>query len=445
MSTPADQVQQDIDSGTGQVVTPGEPAKHRDILDGQSAGHHIEPEHTEGSRGNEPPPPATGAPPTADDIPPAEPPPKTSREEIYAKARTTQDAEIADTLEEMTPAQRMHYDRMVAEAGGGPDPFAPAEEPAATPGQPSLPGEIPRQGIDTPGETTTITIYGMHEEVPTADIEAAGGISAYQKGRAADVRLERLATYEASLRNWEQQLSQSAQQPAAETPAQAGATGITEPSPTDVPGSTVDIGALSQVMTDAIYSGDREETAARFTETLTTIQADAIRAAQAAVPTQAQPSTQDQQAAAAETQARAEANTVFSQEFGDLDTPVLRQAALNMVQEVAADPVMIGRPLAEITREACGRIREDVYGTREPPPGYTPAPVATGLPPALHTAPVTPPGQDLAGRHALKRRTVVTPLTEATGRAPAPASTEKQFPNNSEFVTKLRQGRGQPT
>lgn len=435
MNNPA----QDTDSGAGQVVTPGQPVQHVDMEDGQSVGQFAEP-------------PAEGTPPTADDVVPATPPPKQSLDEIYGNAQTGRAAEIETELEGMTDAERMHYDRMVAEAGGGDDPFAdpPAApeagaQPPIDPNQPALAPEIAPQGIDTNAELTTITVYGMQEQVPTADVVASGGLEAFQKTRAADVRLQRLTTYEASLRGWEDQLSERAAviERTPQPPAADG-TGITEPSPTDAQGSNAGIDALSEVMTEAIYSGDRDEAKTKIAQVLTTISADATRAAQESV-AQSMPTGPTQQEQNDEALARQQANAVFSQEYGDLNTPVLKQAALNMVQEVARDPVMIGRPLAEITREACGRIREDVYGTRDAPAGYVPNVPAAGAPANPLIPPANPgPPTDLALRHDLKRRTVVTPLNEAHGRSPAPPNEQQQFPNNSAFVSQLRKGRGQP-
>lgn len=441
-----EQVQQDIDSGTGQVVTEGEPVQHRDMMDGQSVGHSAEPE-AEGR--------PEGSPPTSDDRPRDEPPPKVSRDEIYSKARNSRATETAEALDAMTPEQRANYDRMVHEASGeGPDPFAPQEEetppqqaqrpqqrPQPGQKQPPAPAADPAQGIDQPGEMTTITVYGMQEQVPTADVEAAGGLAAFQKQRAADIRLQRLSTYEATLRNWENQLSQRAQAQPESRPQ--GEREATEPSPTDVPG-TADVDTLAATLTDAIYSGDREEASAKLRETLGAIQDSAVRAArQNAGPSGAQPQQQPSGEDQAKAQARADANAVFRNEFPDLNTQVLRAAALNMVNEVARDPVMIGRPLSEVTREACERVREDVYGSRAIPEGYQVAqPASTD--PALHQAPAQPNPTDLAGRHALKRRTVVSPLNEAHGRTPKPTATDESFPSNSEYVAKLRRGRGQP-
>ena len=84
---------QDIDSGTGEVVTPGQPVDHVDNLDGKSAGHSIEPEdevHEPGSVVSERPAEA-------------------SREEIYNKSRTTRDIQDAADAEEQTPEQKSSH------------------------------------------------------------------------------------------------------------------------------------------------------------------------------------------------------------------------------------------------------------------------------------------------------------------------------------------------
>lgn len=473
----SDEASQDTDSGKSgddAVITPGKPVQHVDTLDGSSAGHHIEPEIIEGSTGNDVSPGHDGAPPTAADAPPNEPPPKTTREEIYAKAQTGRSAEMDEDMAAMTEAGKAeHIARLNAEAGAGEDPFAaveptetptePAVEPTQTPTEPPVvptetaappvdPAATPTldqqnaaQGIDPAPEKTTITVYGMTEEVPTADVVAAGGISNYQKNRAADVRMERMATYEASLRNYEQQLSERAagiERRGEQPPAQPG-TGITESSPTDAQGNTVDVNAQAEQLAGAIYSGDRDEATSQIKSVLTSIQSEAIRAAQASV-VQPVASGPSQAAIDAEANARREANTVFLNEFKELNTPVLKKAALDMVQTVAADPIMSGRPLSEITREACTRVREDVFRGQVP---ETPAAPAASVPstPLMPTAPTpTVATQDLGQRLELKRRTVVTPINEAHGRVATAPEVEEQFPSNSEFVNKLRKGRGQP-
>ena len=465
---------QDIDSaksGDDQTVTPGTPVEHTDLEDGKSVGHSAEPEHTEGSQGNQETPDGT-APPGAEDVPSPVPPPKVSRDDIYKNAQEQREAEITGALDEMTDDERRHYDRMVAEAGGGEDPFAqeeqtaPPEVPPADPNavrptttdQPDPNAVQPTQTVDPQGqeivtervdennETTTIIVYGMREDVPTAEVDAAGGVNAYQKQRAADIRMERLATYEASLRNYEEQLSEraAALEQGAQAPAGEG-TGATESSPTDAQGDTADVDVLAAAIADSIYSGDPDEAKKAIAGALSSIKEDATRSAQAQA-SAATPSGPSQQELDSEARSRDEANAVFRDEFQDLNNPTLKAAALNMVHQVARDPVMAGRPLSEITREACLRVREDVYGSRDrqgPAPG-NPTPPATpaSVDPLLNGQQPAP--TDLAGRHELKRRTVVTPINEATGRAPAPeGDNEQTYPTNSQYVAQMKRGRGQ--
>jgi hypothetical protein len=254
--------------------------------------------------------------------------------------------------------------------------------------------------------------------------------------------MERVATYEASLRNWEDQLSERAAKAerGEQTPAQGG-TGITGSSPTDAQGDTIDVEAQAEELAGAIYSGDRDEAKTKLAAVLASIKSDAIKAAQASVK-QTEASGRSQADLDAEAKARSDANAVFLNEFPELNTPVLKGAALDMVKKVAKDPVMIGRPLSEITREACTRVRDDVFQGKPPPAPKAPA--ATGSPTPLIPATQAPPATDLATRHNLKRRTVLTPINEAHGRAADTPAQEQKIPSNKEYVGILKRGRGQP-
>ena len=442
---------QDIDSGTGEVVTPGQPVDHVDNLDGKSAGHSIEPEdevHEPGSVVSERPAEA-------------------SREEIYNKSRTTRDIQDAADAEEQTPEQKAAIARAVLEASGqAPDedndpydgdgnlkegwvetgaapaqvvtPTAPLEQPL-----PAAPQPIAEPGIDPNAETVTIVVYGMKQEVPRAEVEAAGGIANYQKNVAADERMRRLSTYEATLRNFDQTLQQRAadqQQSPQATDAAAGS----ELPATGAQDEGVDVRAAAEKLVGAMYTGDREAAITEAAEVLGSLQDDLTRTAQAQMATQQPASAQepaaDAQAIAranAETAERAEANRVFVDEFKDLQSGVLRNATYAMVQTVAAEPIMYGRPLAEITREAGQRVRTDVFGTTAPPappaPVVDPAPVVAGA-----------PATDLAGRLELKRRTVVTPLHPTGGRFTEPSTAEQKKESNSEYIDRMaRESRGQ--
>lgn len=446
MNSPA----QDIDSGTGKVVTPGEPVDHVDTLDGQSVGHHVEPE------GDDPPEPKPG------DVV-AEKPPGDSLEDIYAKSTQNRKDDIETALAGMDETERGNYDRAVLEAQGmtdpAQDPFdgdgnlkkgwidpnaapAPAAQPVVSPdlapvpvGQPIV--ETGQPVVDLAPEMTEIVVYGMKQDVPTAEVEAAGGIASYQKIVAADERMKRASTYEASLRAFDQQLQERAAQQA-QTPPATAQTVDPELPPTGVQGESVDVQASAKRLVDAMYTGDREAAYTETAEVLTSFRDDVARAASA---TAAQPvaptvSAEEQRVATERASAQAadrlEANRVFVDEFADLSGPVLKQATYAMVQTVAAEPLMYGRPLAEITREAGSRVRADVFGEKP-----LVAPV-TG-----QVLPVEPATPILEQRMTLKKRTVVQPLIPATGRFVEPAAADQKPETNAQYVARMRTNRGQ--
>lgn len=445
---------QDIDSGSGKVLNAGEPVDHVDVEDGKSVGHSAEPESPES--GDQP------AKKGATELPP--PPQKITRDEIYSKAKQTRETEIQQSVEAMDADQKRQYDRMIAEAGGGPDPFAEDEDQETEQPQAAGKAEKPKANgsqqpakaatqtepeLDEPAETVTITVYGMQETVPRAEVEAAGGVEAYQKNRAADEKLKRLTTYEASLRDYDRQLAErAARKDREQTPARVS-TERTDPSLTDDPISAADEQELAAKIVQGMFSGDEEQATKLLAQSLASLKRDAARAVQSqrtAEPVASEPgqthTAQPSAAEVAESRARDEANAVFAKEFTDLQTPVLRSAVLDMVKQVAADPIMRGRPLAEITREAGMRVRNDVFQGKTSP-GTSPADPRprseNPSPPRQQTVPT-----DLEGRMKLKSRTVVTPMHETGQRFSAPAGDEQQYPSNTEYVNLLRKSRNQP-
>ena len=418
--------QQDIDSRTGKVVNQGEPVKHVDMEDGQSVGHSAEPEG--GEKKSDPAEPAPL------------PPQRISRDEIYANAKRNRDTTIESDMQGMTEEDRQHFERMNAEMRGedwsgkaaqdAPERAAAAQQEAAQ-DQPARqdPPQSADPALDGGEETVSIIVYGMREEVPRSEVEAAGGIEAYQKNRAADEKLRRLTTYEASLRDLDHSLQEQADRLRRSPPAREPAGG-TDPSPTDDPNSA-DEKELAAEIVKGFYSGDEEEAIEKLSSAFTRLKSGANRAAQ---PTsQEQPAAQqqrpDQQLSYNERDLE-DANAVFANEFGDLQTPVLRSAVLAMVNEVEREPLMRGRPLAEVTREAAMRVRNDVRRVNSQP--------------ANDPAPRSSVPTDLGERMELKSRTVVAPLHQASQRAPSGESEEPQFPSNSEYVQQMRQRRNQP-
>jgi len=455
MNQPA---KQDIDSGTGEIVTPGEPVDHVDIVDGQSAGHTIEPSeeiHEPGHRVSTKPG-------------------ELSRDDIYSKARTTRDIQDAVDAAEATPEQAAAIARAKLEARGA-DPEAdtdpydgdgnlkqgwidpnqpadPAAQPSVSPDPAPVPaGEpitaAPEPALDYGDETVTITVYGMKQDVPRAEIEAAGGIANYQKNLAADERMKRASTYEASLRSFDQELQERSA--AMQAPPATDTTADPELPPTGVQGESVDVQAAAEGLVAAMYTGDREAAITQAAEVLTSFKDDVARTVQTVVgqPGEPQVSAAEQQVAqdraAQEARERTEANQVFVEEFSDLQSGVLRNATYTMVQQVAAEPIMYGRPLAEITREAGLRVRKDVFGTDILPP--TPATPQSQPAPTVNMPATGGETTDLADRMALKSRTVVQPLLPAAQRFTEPANTSGQTESNSEYINRMRrESRGQP-
>lgn len=447
MNAPA---KQDIDSGTGEIITPGEPVDHVDTLDGQSAGHHIEPEDEIHEPGQSV----------------STKPGELSRDDIYGKSKDQRDAETAGAIADMTPQQRAEYQRMLAEAQGvGEDvidpfdgdgnvregwvdpnePAAPAEPAAQPVAQPAAADVQP--ALDPSDETVTIVVYGMKQDVPRAEIDAAGGVANYQKSLAADERMRRASTYEASLRTFDQELQERAASLTQQPPATA-TTADPDLPPTGDQGESVDVQAQAEALVGAMYTGDREAAITQAAKVLSSFKEDVTRSVQQIVgqPGEPQVSLAEQQAAAEraaqQNRERVEANQVFAEEFSELSSGVLRDATYRMVQTVAAEPIMYGRPLAEITREAGMRVRSDVFG--DAPPAAKPQP--TPLKPSSVNVPGSTAPTDLAGRMALKSRTVVQPLIPAGGRFTEPADAAGQrTESNSDYINRMRRdSRGQP-
>jgi len=442
-------VEQDIDTGTGEVVTPGEPVDHVDIVDGESVGHTAEPEgdvHEPGQVVREKPA-------------------SVSRDDIYSNAAVVRDGDTEDALAGMNDAEKAHYHRMVAEAQGvteeGDDPFdgdgklkegwtpeGTAVESVADPVVPAVvaapQGAAPE--LDTGSETTTIIVYGMKQEIPTAEVNAVGGVANYQKIVAADERMKRASTYEASVRAYDQEVQNRAAKLAA--PQATGTAADPELPPTGAQDETVDVHGAAEKLVGAMFTGDREVAITEAAEVLTSFKDDVTRSVQAAQAGAQGPNLEEQQAAIERantaTKERNDANQVFVDEFRDLSSPVLRNATYAMVQEVAAEPIMYGRPLAEITREAGTRVRADVFGNDYQPPGEkVETPAAVVLPTVNVPQSATP--TDLAGRMALKSRTVVQPLIPQGGaRFTDQVAAEQKTETNSEYVLRMkRESRGQ--
>ena len=110
--------------------------------------------------------------------------------------------------------QRAELLRQQLEEDGG-DEEEPAETGEQEEEEPPLAAEPEeesrREGSDElknadESPTVLVKVYGETYEVPRQDVDDAGGIEAYQKARAANIRLQDLATKEADLRKREKAL-----------------------------------------------------------------------------------------------------------------------------------------------------------------------------------------------------------------------------------------------
>lgn len=123
--------------------------------------------------------------------------------------------------------------------------------------------------VDTGNGRVKVKVLGQEFEVPQGDVDAAGGITAYQKDRAASIRLQAAAQREADLkaerekleaerRDWEQQR------------ASAGAPSTVAPASTHSgdAGKGADVAKKATEIVDAIYSGDRKATEVAIQEIL---------------------------------------------------------------------------------------------------------------------------------------------------------------------------------
>ncbi len=142
-------------------------------------------------------------------------------------------------------------------------------------------------------------------------------------------------------------------------------------------------------------------------------------------------------AAEAERLEKERANKVFADEFSHLNTESGRAAVLAMAEQVKADPVMRGRPLDEITREAGFRVTRDF--------GIEPTPTPAAVPAQPQPTPEQP--ADLGERYARKARRVIVPGAtpesgqhERHGGEPEPDTAP--LADNSAYIKQMRANRG---
>lgn len=418
-----------------------EMVDHVDVADGASIGHGAaEPESPQPAAEPAPEPAPTEeqpAPAAAEDDDP--------RAAIYDRHREQRAAEEAEVAA-LPPEQQAQVDRMRLEAGVQPEPAAePAPAPQPTAAQPAQPPAQPAQpaapeGVATTDELVTIRVYGQEQQVPHQEVVQAG-IETLQKERAADARLERVATYEREVRQYHgdcdayreelRRGNASAVSPGETAPPAPPDPGAPEPALSD--------DVLQEVATD-IYSGEPERTV----EGLKKFAAGVVQGRGNATPPSVDeiaeavvPRALDAIVARDVEQERVNANEVFRDEYADIHgNPDLMAVAQYRMGVLHEDPANEGRSMLDLAREVGAAVRQQ-YLPSQPSPATQPG----GQQPGPDPAPQPAVTDELAQRRLIKRETVV-PTSEAHVAQPKPA--EPSYPSNSDYVKRMREERGQP-
>jgi len=264
----------------------------------------------------------------------------------------------------------------------------------------------------------TVKVLGQTLEVPREDVVEAGGIDAYQKDRAASMRLQAAAVREAELKAEREQLEadraafnkqreSAPRQGAAKDPASTDGAASTRK---DGAGNGADVEEQAQAIAADLYSGDPKRAKAAIAQVLRATQAPAHTLDPADVARQAAELLQKQDKAPAPAQQPVDAklsveidelNAMMADKFKSvLDDPEKKRQALAKFNELRADPENRYRRMVDIGREAARFVegkaphpRQDVIERkRDLPPtvsgskAHQPAAPAAPLTPGEHIA-----------------------------------------------------------
>lgn len=229
-----------------------------------------------------------------------------------------------------------------AAASGGPS--APAPAAAAAPASAA------------PAAFTRVVINGQQLDVPTEEVNAAGGLSAYQMGKAAEATFRNVKALENQLRD---RLS-AAPPTTAAGPASAG-------QPAAPAGPAVDLTEVALELHEGVLDANKEKMASALAKIASMRQqAPAAPAAQAAVVRTPE-----------EIQA---ANAVFKSEFPGLKegVPAFEEARRQIVERIR-DPAYSAFPLQMLVRDIGSRL-STIAGTSAAAPA---APATPAGPPSV--------------------------------------------------------------
>lgn len=357
--------------------------------------------------------------------PPAKVDPFDSRKALFKKSRDLRGDRIkADA--EANPDVGAAIDAMADEAGQGSSRneldrgnHMDTNRPERST-EPNLNKEVtpPAKGVADLPERVTVKVLGQQLEVPREDVIEAGGVDAYQKDRAASMRLQEAAAREAELKAQREKLeadqaefNKQRESASSKTTAKApGSTAGAAPTREDGAGTGADVEAQAQAIAADLYSGDPKRAKAAIAQVLRANQAPAHTLDPAEVARQAAELLQKQDKAPAPAQQPVDAklsveidelNAMMAEKFPELlADKAKRDQALSKFNELKADPANRYRRLVDIGREAARSVesqkahpRQDVVDRkRDLPPTTTgskahqPAPAATPLTASGHIA-----------------------------------------------------------
>ena len=264
-----------------------------------------------------------------------------------------------------------------------------------------------------PDAMVEVVILGRNLEVPQQDIDDAGGIQAYQKGRSATIRLQRAATLETKAQSTLDEIEN--RQVVAQPDADLSTDGL----------SDADIDSRYDGMMGVVAEGTPEEIKEWIGESLrpqvvTQPIADNPTVSQevAVVKTETQEELDAQFAAD-----RVEANDMMVEEFHDImEDPELLGLAQQRFNVIKTNPLNEGRSQKEMARESATFVRslgKRINGTYSKP---NPA--------------------EVERKTRVERKRAMPTQTRADRRSPDQAPKQKTVPSRKEHFQRLRNAAG---
>lgn len=263
-----------------------------------------------------------------------------------------------------------------------------------------------------PDATVEVTILGRTMTVPQQDIDDAGGLSAYQKNRAATIRLQKAATLERKAQATLEQVEQQQHGVQQEDLSEDGSSN-----------ADVDVDSLHEEMMSVVVNGTEDELKAWLDKK---VKAPAPKPKPKPTTDTRSPEPRNKSEIQAELDEqleadRVEANTMMQTDYKDIMAdPELLGLAQQRFSVIKTNPLNEGRSQKEMAREAANFVR----GIGKRVGGYKPNPIE----------------QERQTR--IERKRSLPSQTRADQSAPAAASKEQGVPTRREHFLRLRRMAG---